>query len=222
MQPPNTVGYQTIDVPAGSSMRTVTFKAIDGDYKISDLIVTGAVGAGGDYAQKINADGTWGDQYYYFTMEGSFWLEDGWYKDDAGTAVTDDDVLKVGEALIFTAAADVSIQCAGQVLKGATSLTVPAGSSIIGNPLPVSVKINEITVAGAVGAGGDYAQKINANGTWGDQYYYFTMEGSYWLEDGWYKDDAGTAVLDTDILAPGESMIFTSAGGMSLTIPAAL
>ena len=203
-------------------MRTVTFKAIDGDYKISDLIVTGAVGGGSDYAQKINADGTWGNMYYYYTLEGSFWLEDGWYKDDAGTAVTDDDVLKVGEALIFTAAGDITLTCNGEVLKGETTVSVPAGSSIIGNPLPISVKLSDVVVTGAVGGGSDYAQKINANGTWGEMYYYYTLEGSFWLEDGWYKDDAGTAVTDDDLLEPGESMIFTSDAGMSLKFPVAL
>ena len=90
-------------------MRTVTFKAIDGDYKISDLIVNGAVGAGNDTAQKINADGSWGDVYYYFTMEGSYWLEDGWYKDSNGTAITQEDVLEPGEGLIFSSSAGMTL-----------------------------------------------------------------------------------------------------------------
>ena len=209
-------------MPQGSSMRTATFKAISGSYKISDMQVKGVIGAGGDVAQKINADGTWGDMYYYYTMEGSYWLEDGWYKDDAGTPVTDTDVIAVGEALIFTAAGDFTIQFAGQVIDGKPTVSVPVGSSIIGNPTPVSVAIGDIAVEGAIGAGGDVAQKINADGTWGDMYYYYTMEGSYWLEDGWYKDDAGTPVTDADVLEPGESMIFTSAAGMTLTFPAAL
>ena len=47
------VGYQEIAVPQGSSMRTATFKAISGNYKISDIQVNGAAGGGMDYAQKI-------------------------------------------------------------------------------------------------------------------------------------------------------------------------
>ena len=203
-------------------MRTVTFKAIDGNYKISDLIVTGAVGAGADAAQKINADGTWGDTYYYYTMAGSYWLEDGWYKDGAGTPVTDADVLKVGEALIFSASSDITLTCNGEVINGTPSINVPAGSSIVGNPLPLTVKVSAIKVDGAVGAGGDAAQKINADGTWGDTYYYYTMAGSYWLEDGWYKDGAGTVVTDADVLEPGEGLIFSSSSGMTLTFPSAL
>ena len=60
----NVVGYQEIAVPAGSSMRTATFKAISGDYKISDIKVEGAVGAGNEYGQLINSDGTWGNTYF--------------------------------------------------------------------------------------------------------------------------------------------------------------
>jgi len=106
----NVVGYQQVDVPTGSSMRTATFKAISGDYKISDIKVNGALGGGTDYAQKINADGSWGDMYFYLTMDGTGYVEDGWYKDDfGGEAVTDADTLEAGESMIFTAAADLTL-----------------------------------------------------------------------------------------------------------------
>ena len=203
-------------------MRTATFKALTGDYKISDIIVKGAIGGGGDTAQKINADGTWGDLYYYFTYDGTYWLDDGWYKDEAGTPITDDDVIGVGEAFIVTAASDFTLTFAGEVVVGKPTVGVPAGSSIIGNPTPVSCKIGNIEVTGAIGGGGDTAQKINADGTWGDLYYYFTYEGTYWLDDGWYKDEAGTPVTDEDILEPSESMIFTSAAGMELKFPSVI
>ncbi len=89
-------------------MRTSTFKAINGSYKISDIVVTGAVGAGSDFIQKINADGTWGDLYYYYTMAGSGWLEDGWYLSDGATPVSDDDVLAAGESVIVTSSSGLT------------------------------------------------------------------------------------------------------------------
>ena len=103
------VGFQQIATPQGFSMRCATFKATSGDLKISEIKVTGAIGAGGDSVQKINADGTWGAMYYYLTMEGSGWLEDGWYQEDQMTPVTDADVLEVGEGLMVTASADLTI-----------------------------------------------------------------------------------------------------------------
>ena len=90
-------------------MRSATFKATSGDLKISDITVTGAWGAGGDAVQKINVDGSWGTMYYYLTMEGTGWLEDGWYLEDQATPVSDTDVLKPGEGLMVTASADLTI-----------------------------------------------------------------------------------------------------------------
>jgi hypothetical protein len=218
------VGYQEVAVPAGSSMRTSTFKAISGNYKISDIKVTGALGYGTDTAQKINANGSWGDLYYYLTMDGTGYVEDGWYKDDfGGTPVTDADVLEFGEALIITASGDFTLTYAGQVASGVPTVSVPAGSSIIGNPIPVGVTLSEVAVSGALGYGTDTAQKINANGSWGDLYYYLTMDGTGYVEDGWYKDDfGGVAVTSADALDAGESMIFTAAADLTLTFPTVL
>ena len=105
------VGYQEVAVPAGSSMRTATFKAISGDYKISDIKVSDTVvGGGNDMIQKINADGSWGDLYYYLTLAGTGYVEDGWYKDDyGGEAVTDSDVLAPGESVMFSAVSGLNL-----------------------------------------------------------------------------------------------------------------
>ncbi len=218
----NVVGYQEVGVPSGFSMRTSTFKAINGSYKISDIVVTGAVGAGSDFIQKINADGTWGDLYYYYTMAGSGWLEDGWYLSDGATPVSDTDIINVGEAFMVTSAGDISFTFAGAVMNTNPVIDVPAGFSMVGNPTPITVKISQIAVEGADGAGSDFIQKINADGTWGDLYYYYTMAGSGWLEDGWYLSDGATPVSDDDVLAAGESVIVTSSSGLTATFPKAL
>ena len=218
------VGYQEVAAPSGSSMRTATFKAISGNYKISDIKITGIVGGGGDLFQKLNADGTWGDAYYYLTMDGTGYVADGWYKDDyGGTPVTDEDVISIGESFIITAASDFTFTFSGEVIGGNPTVNVPAGSSIMGNPTPVDTPIAQITVNGAVGGGGDMAQKLNADGTWGDAYYYLTMDGTGYVDDGWYKDDyGGEAVGSEDVLAAGESMIFTAVSNMTLTFPKVL
>lgn len=89
-------------------MRTATFKAISGDYKVSDIGVVGAAGAGGEYGQLINDDGSWGAKYYYLTEDEAF-VPDGWYKDvDGSEAVTDSDVLAPAESMIFTSDSDMT------------------------------------------------------------------------------------------------------------------
>ncbi len=204
-------------------MRVSTFKAITGNYKISDIGVTGALGAGADSVQKVNADGTWGDMYCYLTLEGSGWLEDGWYKEDQITPVDDADVIGEGEALFVTAASEITLTYAGQVITGQPAISVPTGNSMVGNPTPISqIKISDINVTGALGAGADSIQKVNPDGTWGAMYCYLTLEGSGWLEDGWYKEDQITPVDDTDVLDAGDALFVTVASDLTLTFPAAL
>ncbi len=217
----NVVGYQEIPVPAGSSMRTATFKAISGDYKIGDIKVDGAAGVGGEYGQLINADGTWGNTYYFLTEEEAL-VPTGWYKDVLGdVAVTDEDVLSVGQAFIFASDSDITFTYAGQVIAQPT-YNVPAGASIVGNPSPVQVKISEITVTGASGVGGEYGQFINEDGTWGNTYYYLTEEEAL-VPTGWYKDVLGDEpVTDADVLEPSDSMIFAADSDLTFTFPAVL
>ncbi len=203
-------------------MRVATFKAITGTYKISDIGVSDATGLGGHSVQKVNADGTWGDLYYYMTLTGSGWLEDGWYKSDSATPVDDADVIGEGEALFVTATSEITFTYAGQVIAGKPVVQIPAGNSMAGNPTPKQIKISGIEVTDVTELGGHSVQKVNADGTWGDLYYYMTLTGSGWLEDGWYKSDSATPVDDTDILTAGDALFVTATSNITLTFPAAL
>ena len=215
------VGYQQVATAQGYSMRVPTFKAITESFKISDIKVSGAFGAGGDTVQKIEADGSWGSLYYYMTMDGSGWLKDGWYKEDQMTPVDDTDVVGVGEALFVSAGSAMTFTYSGVVISGKPVVQVPTGYSMVGNPTPIQIKISDIEVSGAFGAGGDTVQKIEADGSWGSLYYYMTMEGSGWLKDGWYKEDQMTPVDDTDMLAIGDGLFVSASNNLTLTFPAA-
>lgn len=204
-------------------MRVATFKAISGDFKVSDIKVTGAAGSGGESLQKIESNGQWGEMYYYLTMEGTGWLEDGWYKEDQTTPVDDTDVIAVGEALFVSSGSDITFTFAGQVLTGKPAVAIPAGYSMTGNPTPTAqIKISEIEVSGAGGSGGESLQRIGTDGQWGDMYYYLTMDGTGWLEDGWYKEDQMTPVDDADILEAGDALFVSAGSDITLTFPAAL
>lgn len=203
-------------------MRVPTFKAISGDFKVSDIKVTGATGSGNDSIQKVEANGQWGAVYYYLTMDGTGWLEDGWYKEDQMTPVDDTDVLGIGEAFFVSAGSNMSFTYAGQVLEGKPVVQAPAGYSMVGNPTPIQIKISQIEIAGATGSGNDSVQKVEANGQWGAVYYYLTMDGTGWLDDGWYKEDQMTPVDDDDILTAGDGLFLSAGSNLTLTFPAAL
>ena len=203
-------------------MYTSCFKALDGDYKIGDIKVEGANGMGGDTAQLVETDGSWGQMYYYLTDDGSF-VPDGWYKDMfGGEPVTDADLLTTGQSLFLTMDSDTTMTVAGQVLKGQPTVDAAAGFSMVGNPIPVTVKFSEITVTGANGMGGDTAQRVLADGSWGQMYYYLTDDGSF-VPDGWYKDMfGGEPVTNEDTLGPGEGVFVTTDADITITFPAAL
>lgn len=229
MRPPNTVGYQGIDVPAGSSMRTVTFKPVGtAEFKLNDIVVTGAdmTGDGDVYAQKINADGTWCDDMYFYTTEDGAGLT-GWFLDaGASEPVSDAVTLKTGEAITITSDnSDLTFTVSGEVIKGVVTVNVPLGASMIGNPTPVAVALNSVVVTGAdmTGDGDVYAQKINADGTWVDEMYFYTTEDGAGLT-GWFLDaGASEPVNDSVMLQPGEAVSVTSDNSdLVFSFPAAL
>ena len=220
----NVVGYQEVATPAGYSMRAATFQAIDGEYKISDIKVAGDdIGYGNEYGQVVEADGSWGATYYYLSVNVGA-PEDGWYKDMFGAEpVTDEDTLSVGQAFFFNASMDVTLTYSGQVITGRPSVALPAGSSMLGNPTPITAKFSEITVTGEdVGYGNEYGQKVLPSGDWGDTYYYLSVNVGA-PEDGWYKDMFGTdPVTDSDVIEAGESLFFNSSANIVVTFPSAL
>ncbi len=200
---------------------------MSGSYKISDIQVIGAEnigGMGGEFAQKMNADGTWGQDYYYLTENAM--VDPGWYKDSIGMeAAGDEDVLLPGEALIVTAETGFGLQYAGQVATSEIPVAIQDGGfALAGNATPVTVKISSVLIEGAEnigGMGGEFMQKMNADGTWGQDYYYLTENAM--VEPGWYKDSIGMEpVGDDDVLLPGESVVVTAETGFTIKIPSAL
>lgn len=106
----NVVGYQTIDVPAGSSIIAPTFTTVGGgatDFTL-DMITPSAefdaeAASGGGTIQFINPDGTWGVLAQYWGSYG------GWYI--AGTeTLINDTPLTGGQGFIVGAAEDATFE----------------------------------------------------------------------------------------------------------------
>ena len=100
----NTVGYQEIPTPQGSSMRCATFRTIlTASYPLSEITVTGSDGIGDVVAQSISSEGVWDGEYYYLTEDG-WGCTTGWYKDPFGDEAADDVTLAPGDSLFVTSA----------------------------------------------------------------------------------------------------------------------
>lgn len=219
----NTVGYQQIPTPQGSSMRCPTFRTVlTASYPLSEIKVEGADGMGEVVAQTVSSDGTWDGEYYYFTEDG-WGVPTGWYKDNGGDVPADDIVLSQGTALFVSSANnDVTLIVSGEVAKGNVSVPFTQGAGIVGNCTPVQVALNDVVVEGADGMGDVVAQSIGADGTWDGEYFYFTEDG-WGVTTGWYKDNGGDEAADDVTLAPGDSLFVTSANNdVTFVFPAVI
>ena len=219
----NTVGYQEIPTPQGSSLRCPTFRTVlTASYPLAEITVTGADGTGDVCAQAVSSAGVWDGEYYYLTedMTGS---PTGWYKDMVGIEAADDVILSQGTALFVSSANnDIVLTVAGQVAKGNVLVPFSQGAGMVGNCLPVDVDLADIGVTGADGTGDVCAQTVSSTGVWDGEYYYLTedMTGS---PDGWYKDMVGIETADDVTLAPGESLFVSSANNdITFTFPAVI
>ena len=219
----NTVGYQEIPAPQGSSLRCPTFRTVlAANYPLSEIKVTGADGTGDVCAQVVSSEGVWDGEYYYLT-EDNTGMPDGWYKDMFGGESADDIILSQGTALFISSANnDLVLTVAGQVAIGDVLVPFSQGAGMVGNCLPVDVDLANIGVTGADGTGDVCAQTIGSDGVWAGEYYYLT-EDNTGMPDGWYKDMFGIEAVDDVTLAPGESLFVTSANNdVTFVFPAAI
>jgi len=166
----NIVGYSTVDVPQGSSIFAPTFTTVGGgetDLTLG-MITAGAsfdaeAASGGGSIQFINADGTWGLLAQYWGNYG------GWF--DIYDNDVNDTVLPKGGAYYVYAAAASTFMCAGEIGLTSFDVTIPAGSSQLGNAIPTALTLGDITASASFDAqhasGGGSIQFINADGTWG-------------------------------------------------------
>jgi len=212
----NIVGYSTINVPAGSSIIAPTFTTVGGDGTELTLgMVTPSAEfdaelGTGSTVQFINADGSWGVLAEYWANYG------GWFV--AGTEdLINDTVVPKGGAVYVSSAADATFMCAGEIGITSFDVTVPAGSSQIGNCIPAaSLTLGDITPSAEFDAElgtGSTIQFINEDGTWG-------VLAEYWVNyGGWFVAGTEDLINDTPV-AEGQGFYVSSAADATFTFPA--
>ena len=89
---------------------------------------------------------------------------------------------------------------------------------MFGNASPATVHLSEIVPTGDVGGYGDISiQLMNADGSWGSQYIYYTTAG-WGVPNGWYDEDEQLA--DVALAAGNAFMLSCDNSDVSFTIPA--
>lgn len=213
----NIVGYSTVAVPQGSSIFAPTFTTVGGgetDLTLGMITASESFDAETDFEnsiQFINADGTWGVQAQYWANYG------GWFDVLDGDNDINDTVLPKGGAYYVYATAAATFQCAGEIGLTSFDVTIPAGSSQIGNAIPTALTLGDITASTSFDAETDFEnsiQFINPDGTWGVQAQYW---GNY---GGWFDVLDGDNDINATPLTESSAFYVYATADATLTFPA--
>ena len=210
----NIVGYSTVDAPQGSSIFAPTFTTVGGgetDLTLG-MITPGASfdaedASGGGTIQFVNPDGTWGLLAQYWANYG------GWFDFDDNDV--NDTVLPKGGACYVYSTAASTFMCAGEISLQSFDVTIPAGSSQLGNPIPTALVLGDITASVSFDAETSLQnsiQFINPDGTWG-------LLAQYWANYGGWFDFDDNNVNSTPLTESSAFYVYATADA-TLTFPA--
>ena len=245
------VGYQFF---------TVTFENITdaANFKISDIDCTQPSGAawkdsgsaaqkctGNVFIRKIDAEGSYGQQYKYYGNTDGAVEKMGWFVGDRASdfsnkVIGESEVtLSPGEGLIVYASKAAKFRIAGGVRLTATSTDVAIGYQFGGNCTPVALKLSDIGCTQPSGAawkdtgsaaqkctGNIFIRKIDAEGSYGQQYKYYGNTDGAAEKMGWFIGDRASDFSNKVIganevtFAPGEGWILYASKEAKLVIPA--
>ena len=225
----NTVGYQIKNARAKNVVLISTFYSIGTQaIDINSIVPVGedVDGEGGVDIQILDASNKTTASYFWLTEDG-WGVEDGdgWYADDMETRLTGENAvtLPVGTGFLFQSPNAIQLQIAGEVKTDALAITARAKNVMLGNPLPIDLDLNDITLSGDVdGEGGVDIQVLDASNKTTASYFWLTEDG-WGVEDGdgWYADDMETKIQDGDVtFAPGDGFLFQSPNAITVTFPA--
>ena len=227
------VGYAGAELRGGSQAAGAgaCFVNVDNtDLTLGDLKVVGYASEDGyaDFevvAKKLNGYGVGGTSYFWcdFEEEGETYL--GWYDEDMNEYNGESVVL--GEGLwVYSPNSAFKLQSAGQVPSSDVAVALRGGSQakLVANPMPLTLTLANISIAGYVAEDGyaDFeviAKKLNGYGVGGTSYFWCDFEEEGETYYGWYDEDMNE-YNDVE-LAAGESLwIYSPSTSFSVVFPA--
>lgn len=210
----NIVGYQKVNLGSGYSIIGQSFKNVGSTFAntVQNLIPDdGLDGEGNDSIQVWNGSGY--TFYYWYSAEALESEKGGWGDADG---VLQDAVLTPGEAFWVRASSEAMIMTSGEVPND-TDVDIMAGYTLVCNPQPVDVSIQDIVPNGLDGEGNDSIQVWNGSGY--TFYYWYSAEALESEKGGWGDADG---VLQTLIIPSGTGFWIRSSANGSLSFPDAL
>jgi len=204
------VGYQTIDIPAGFSAATATFVTVGGDGTTSVLSdITANANFEGQNIQVLSSDGNG-----TVVLTASYFAGLGWF-DQEDNEVNTYAIPKGAAFIVSTGVTGAQLAFKGDVRATAFSIAIPSGFSLLGNSVPKTLTLGDITANASFE--GQNIQILSSTDGLGS----VDLTASYFAGLGWFDEDDNN-VDATPITASTSFVVSTAATGAQLTFPAAL
>ena len=231
----NIVGYDTLALRGGNQAKGVGASFIpvsEGGLKLGDIKIIGYDTTEGyaDFevqAKQLDGYGRGGTAYYWcdFEEEGDVYY--GWYDEDMNEY--NDLALVAGEGLwVYSPSTDFQIQSAGAVPDTNIAVTLRGGNQakLVVNPMPTTVTLGDVTVAGYNTTDGyaDFeiqAKQLDGYGRGGTAYYWCDFEEEGDVYYGWYDEDMNE-YNDLEVVAGDGLWIYSPSTAYSVVFPTPL
>lgn len=152
-------------------------------------------------------------EYFYLSAEATG-TEAGWFEDDFETSANDV-VIPQGSAIMFSSLGSANVQFAGAVPASSVDVvTLDDGFTMVGNPMPVDVKLGDILFTGIGDT--DSIQIMDAIGATEHEYFYLSAEATG-TDAGWFEDDFATPADDV-VIPAGSGFLFSAVNGAAVTV----
>ena len=213
----NVVGYQTKSISAGFSLSTPTF--LDVGQEGMDLqnfkLGANAAGDGTEMIQFLDDEGI--NTQIWIWLNANMGMEEGWYDFNTWEPITETIVPSAGFLMNVSASVDMLI--AGQVKSDKTTVTLPAGFSVVGNNTPNNIDIQSLKLGeAAAGDGTEMIQFLDNEGI--NTQIWIWLNANMGMEEGWYDFNTWEPIEYT--VKAGEAFLINVAADVEMTIPSAL
>ena len=221
----NIVGYERLSVSSGLSIVGNQFNAVGGSTNgIENLVAIEGLSPWGEDSVRFWNGSDYEDLYYYAydADEGSEGLldtgKDGWGDLDQNSV---EKSMPAGTAFWLSVSSSAKVCMSGEVPTNST-LNVDSGLTLVCNPLPMRLDIQDVKATG-LSPWGEDSIRIWDGSEYKDYYYYAydADEGSEGLldteKDGWGDLDQMSVTVPIEI---GQGFWIQSSSGATLTFPA--
>ena len=215
-----TVGYAQSGLRSGGTVLTAQFCGIGATDAMSlqSIVPTGDDIVDNVSLMTLDSYGRTVDSYAWCDYAGDSGEEVGWANDDL--EIVEGVTFAPGQGLwISASSSEQNLQSAGKVGTEDVTITLRSGGTVVGNPFPVSVGLQDILPAGDDIVDNVSLMTLDSYGHTIDSYVWCDYAGDSGEEVGWVNDDL--EVVEGVSFTPGQGLwISASSTEQTIRFPA--